>query len=101
LNIQLLNFAEDDIVDGYYFYEDQSMGLVRYFADSIYSDIESLLISSGSHIKINGKFRLLSKRFPFAIYYTTNIDTIFVHSVLDCRRKPAWMKTKLNREEGK
>jgi hypothetical protein len=31
-------------------------------------------------------FRLLSRVFPYAVYYTGNKDT-----VLDCRRNPAWI----------
>ena len=41
---------------------------------------------AGVHIKIDGYFRLLSKSFPFAVYYGLDGDTINVYAVLDCRR---------------
>ena len=38
---------------------------------------------------------MLSKRFPFAIYYKINNDGILVYAVLDCRKNPAWIKGRL------
>jgi hypothetical protein len=45
--IEILNIAEKDLIDGYWFYEDQSKGLGDYFLDSIFSDIESLQLYAG------------------------------------------------------
>jgi hypothetical protein len=39
--------------------------------------------------------RMLSKRFPFAIYYKAAKDQAVVYAVLDCRRNPAWIRKKL------
>jgi hypothetical protein len=36
-------------------------------------------------------FSRLSETIPFAIFYTVSRDTVFVHAVVDCRRKPAWI----------
>ena len=35
--------------------------------------------------------RALSKRFPFAIFYTVYDEMVSIHAVVDCRRKPAWI----------
>jgi len=40
-----------------------------FFLDSIYSEIDSLLLYAGNHSKIFGYHRQLCRRFPFAIYY--------------------------------
>jgi len=81
------------LVDGYHFYEDQREGLGDYFLDTLYSDIESLRISAGVHALCFGRFRrLLSKRFPFAVYYRLEIGQIQVFAVLDCRRDPTWIR---------
>jgi hypothetical protein len=32
--------------------------------------------------------RMLSKRFPFAVYYRLEGDTVRIYAVLDCRRDP-------------
>lgn len=83
--------AEQDLSDGATFYNNIERGLGSYFLDSLFSDIDSLLIYAGIHeIYYKRYYRLLSKRFPFAIYYTTSIDVIYIHAVLDTRSKPAW-----------
>jgi len=67
--LKILDEAEKDIAIGISFYESQKDGLGKYFLDSILSDIESLHIYAGIHIIISDYYRLLSKRFPFSIYY--------------------------------
>jgi len=50
-------------------HEKQAAGIGRYFLDSLYSDVESLQVSAGVHVKPFGRYYCLySKRFPFAVY---------------------------------
>ena len=42
MRLEILDKAEDDLVDGYRFYEAREPGLGTYFLQSLYSDIESL-----------------------------------------------------------
>jgi hypothetical protein len=94
--IKILNSASQDLMDGFSFYEKQSKGLGGYFLESLFSDIESLKAYAGIHsFHFNKYQRLLSKRFPFAVYYQVNSDTAFIYAVLDCRRNPAWIRKKL------
>jgi plasmid stabilization system protein ParE len=88
MKIKLLSVALRDLADGQDFYERQSPGLGNYFLDSLYSDIESLALYAGIHRKFRGYHRLLSQRFPYAIYYKTNASLVEVWRVLDCRRDP-------------
>lgn len=88
MKIEILDEAEKDIVIGISFYEAQKDGLGKYFLDSILSDIESLHIYAGIHVVISEYYRLLSKRFPFSIYYKIKDDVIYIYAVLDCRRDP-------------
>ena len=97
MKIHILDQAEDDLVDGYKFYENQEQGVGAYFLDSLYSDIESLILYAGIHpLRHKGYRRMLSKRFPFAIYYTISGDKIKVHAVVDCRKDPAWIRDRLS-----
>jgi len=97
MKIRILDQAEDDLVDGYNFYEYQSPGLGTYFLDCIYSDVESLLLYAGIHRIVHRDYhRMLSERFPFAIYYTVSGDEIKIHAIIDCRRDPAWIRDRLN-----
>jgi len=63
MTIQILPEAEQDLIDGYHFYELQRAGLGRYFFDTLSSDIDSLEFFCGIHPVFFGQYRLLSRRF--------------------------------------
>jgi hypothetical protein len=96
MRIEILDAAEKDLIDGFKFYEHQSRGLGDYFLDSLFSDIESLHLYAGIHALHFGYHRLLSKRFPFAIYYRIQEGLIRVYAFLDCRRNPAWIRNRFS-----
>lgn len=95
MNIEILDEAENDIVNAMRFYEVHGKNLGTYFLDSILSDIDSLYLYAAIHIKVNGYYRLLSKRFPFAIYYKLKGDVILIYAVLDCRQNPSTTQKRL------
>ena len=95
MRIRLLSTAVDDIESGRHFYETQQAGLGDYFLDSLFSDIDSLLLYAGIHQKTFGYHRTLSRRFPYAIYYRVEGDEIQVWRVLDCRQNPASIAKRL------
>ena len=95
MTIKILDEAENDIANAMSFYEVQKENLGEYFLDSIMSDIESLYIYATIHIQIHGYYRLLSKRFPFAVYYKVKENCIWIYAVLDCRRNPTWVENRL------
>lgn len=41
MSIEILDKAEEDLVEGFRFYEQQQAGLGAYFRDTLFSDIES------------------------------------------------------------
>jgi len=89
LKLRILSLAVEDLDAGRQFYEGQQEGLGEYFLDSLFSDIDALLLYAGIHPKVFGYFRTLSDRFPYAIYYRVEGDEIQVWRVLDCRQDPA------------
>jgi plasmid stabilization system protein ParE len=95
MNLTILDQAKQDLVDGFRFYEIQGVGVGDYFLDSAYAEIDSLVIHAGIHRVVAGFHRLLVRRFPFAIYYRLEADTVMVWAVVDCRRKPSFIKSKL------
>jgi plasmid stabilization system protein ParE len=97
--IRVLDEAERDLIDGYRFYEMQDQGLGDYFLDSLFSDIDSLHLYAGIHPIHFGWHRLLSKRFPFAIYYRLEQTVIQVWAVLDCRQDPSKIRDRLTHLE--
>ena len=98
MKIEILDEAQDDLTDGFLFYEGQDVGLGSYFLDCLFSDIDSLLLYAGVHQVNYGYHRCLSKRFPFAIYYSVEGDLVRVHAVLDCRRNPSWIRKRLKED---
>jgi hypothetical protein len=96
MRIELHDSAEKDLFNGFDFYERQSKGLGDYFLESLFSDIDSLHLYAGIHSIHFGYHRLLSKRFPFAIYYKLNREIIRIYGILDCRRSPAWIQNRLS-----
>ena len=69
MRLEILDQAESDLVEGFRFYEDQGEGLGSYFLTNLYADIDSLYSSAGIHSKpYKHYYRLLSRRFPFAIF---------------------------------
>lgn len=96
MKLEILDLAERDLVEGFQFYEAQEAGLGFYFLTNLYGDIESLRLYAGIHEQPYRKYhRLLSRRFPFAIFYTVNQDVVSIHAILDCRRDPAWIRKRL------
>jgi len=87
-NIIALDEVKTDLKTGQDFYEKQCQGLGNYFKDSIISDIESLWLYGGIHSKVFGLYRLLSKRFPYGIYYEIHENVVIIVAVLDLRQYP-------------
>jgi len=95
-DVKILGQVEKDLKDGREFYNFNELGVGSYFFDSIVSDIESLRFYAGIHSTKYGLYKMLAKRFPFAIYYDIKGITAIVVAVLDLRRNPALIRKKLN-----
>jgi hypothetical protein len=88
MRIEILAEAEQDILDGYRFFEAPSMAMGGCFLQSVLGDIESLHRFAGSHEIKWDYHRLLTSRFPFAIYYKIEYNQIRIHAVLNCCSNP-------------
>ncbi len=87
--------VKEDLNEGRVFYDSSEKGIGVYFYDTLVSDIESLWLYSGIHPVFFELHRMLSKRFPFAVYYTIRKESTIVVAVLDLRRNPAWIRERL------
>ncbi len=98
MRVEIARSAETDLLQGFAFYERQQAGVGDYFLDSLFADIDALTLYGDIHPKPGGCLhRTLAKRFPFAIYYTFQDDTVTVVAVLDCRQNPASITDHLQR----
>lgn len=90
-NVVVLEDVASDMIEGKTFYEQQECGVGDYFWDSILADIESLILYAGIHQRYFGLYRMLSKNFPYSIYYEISDEAVYVVAVLPVRRNPAWI----------
>ena len=97
MKIVILRSAIEDIARGRIFYEQQGEGLGDYFEESLTADIDSLRLYAGIHVLAHGYRRMLSDRFPYAIYYELAGEQIRIRAVLDCRRDPKWIRSRVHR----
>jgi hypothetical protein len=97
--VEVLDHAEQDLRAGIRFYQRRERWLGEYFLDTLCAEVESLALLAGIHHRTGRYYRSLSKRFPFAIYYTMTDDRVKVWAVLDCRRDPAWIKQQLRKRK--
>lgn len=69
MTVVILEDAAEDLESGAQFYESCATGVGDYFLDSIFSDLDSQVLFAGVHPSYFGFQRMLSKLFPFGIYY--------------------------------
>lgn len=97
MNVRIVEIAMQHIIDGAWFYDEQEFGVGQYFINCIFSDIDRLSVIGGVHeIQPEGFYRMISRRFPYAIYYLIESEDVVVYAVLDCRRDPKWISRQLN-----
>lgn len=78
VRIVILRSAIEDLIQGQAFYERQGEGLGDYFEEALSADIDSLRLFAGIHALVYGYHRMLSAKFPFAVYYDVVGDQIRV-----------------------
>ena len=97
MTVVVLDDAAVDLEEGRRFYEAREPGIGEYFIESLLSDLDSLVLYAGIHHVHFGFYRMLSKRFPFGIYYEVEGDMAQVYAVLDMRRSPLWIRSELKK----
>ena len=87
--------AAQDLDAGFAFYELKESGLGNYFVDSLLADLDALSFYAGIHPRYFGFFRMLSKRFPYAIYYDIQKEIVPVTAILNIRKDPFFIRKEL------
>lgn len=96
--IRISDDALADLNEGHWFYEAQDEGLGDYFSSCLRADIESLKFTAGVHkVVYDDYYRLLSRVFPFGIFYTLGGGIAVVWAVLDLRKNPDWTRERLKK----
>lgn len=98
ISVGISDEALEDLSDRQRFYERQELGLGEYFSSHLKADIEGLKVTGGIHRKAyRNLHRLLSKTFPWAVFYIHSETRVTVVAVIDCRRDPKWIRELLDR----
>jgi plasmid stabilization system protein ParE len=97
MKVRVLRTALEDLAAGRRFYDRRAEGVGGYFFDSLFAEIDSLVLYAGIHRVQFGFQRMLARRFPFAIYYRVISGEAVVFRVLDCRRDPNWIRKALEK----
>jgi hypothetical protein len=81
---------------GFFFMRHRRWGSVTTSPPACGPTIEGLRVSAGIHRVHYGDYhRLLSKVFPYGIFYTVDREGAVVWAVIDLRKDPAWIEQKL------
>lgn len=78
MKVRVVRPALQDLAAGRKFYDRQCAGIGSYFFDSLFAEIDSLVLYAGTHRMVFGFYRLLAKRFPYAIYYQIDREEAIV-----------------------
>lgn len=95
MKVLLLTSAEEDIVAGWRFYDDQEPGIGHYYYEEVMKAVRNLSIQHGLHPNKGPFFRALVPKFHTAIFYTLEPDRVVVRRILDLRRDPKWLRGQL------
>lgn len=97
IKIQISEDALADLDAGFCFYENQEPELGDYFSSQLRADIDGLKITAGTHCQpYRHLYRLLSQKFPYAVFYEFSDSRVLIVAVVDSRRDPGWIKTHLD-----
>ena len=96
MKVVILEPAQFDLLEGYWFYETQATGVGTKFVQEMKAAIDSLYHTAGIHRCVSGRYHwIISRRFSHAVYYHVEGEVAYVAAVIDCRRSPEWIRTRL------
>ncbi len=95
--LRFLPKVEEDVIDGYFWYEGKEKGLGEEFLRLFYADSNEITGNPSIYRKVYGDFRRrLLRRFPYAIYFIISGDEIIVFGLFHCARNPTTIYDELN-----
>ena len=99
-DLRFLPEVEEDVINGYLWYEDKSRGLGEDFLRMFYASSNELMGNPLLYQKVHYDFRRrLLRRFPYAIYFTVENELVIVFGLFHCARNPQLVLTKLQDRE--
>ena len=91
--------AEQDLVEAYGWYEEQRVGLGEEFLGCVDACIEAFRRMPQMHAQIYETYRrALVRRFPYAVFYEYEEDTVTVYCVCHTSQDPEKWIRRLSRQ---
>ncbi|MBI5676293.1 MAG: type II toxin-antitoxin system RelE/ParE family toxin [Nitrospirae bacterium] len=98
--LRFLPEVEEDLINGYVWYESKSRGLGEDFLRMFYAYANEILWNPLRYPKVYQDFRRrLLRRFPYAIYFEIENDQIIVFGLFHCARNPQAINAELKNRE--
>jgi plasmid stabilization system protein ParE len=81
--------AEQDLAEAYAWYEDRRIGLGEDFLDRVDASIEAIRRMPEMHAVVYENYRRsLVRRFPYAVFYAYEKNTVTVYCIFHTSRDP-------------
>ncbi|MDO8445349.1 MAG: type II toxin-antitoxin system RelE/ParE family toxin [Deltaproteobacteria bacterium] len=94
--LRFLPEVEDDVIAAYDWYEEKAPGLGEEFLRVFYAYAGSIPQNPLLYPKVHREFRRrLLIRFPYAVYFRIEDNTIVVYGLFHCARNPRTIKAML------
>ena len=98
IGFRLLHLAEDEMLDASSFYEGASPGLGDDFLDDVQYAIDRVRENPTAGLAIDTDLRrVLFRRFPFSLIYSTDLSTVVVVAIAHQRRRPNYWRRRRDR----
>ena len=95
-SMSFLPEVEDDVLNGYTWYEQKTRGLGEEFIRMFYARAEEIPRNPLLYQTVYKDFRrCLLRRFPYAIYFKKDEQSVVVYGLFHCARNPQAIKKNL------
>ncbi len=93
MNLRILPPAREEIREAYDYYEGRKQGLGHEFSVEVANAVEKLKAHPSRYPKIDAATRKCrTNRFPYAVLYRVEDDSIIVVAVMHQKRRPGYWK---------
>lgn len=89
-SLRFLPEVTEDIMTAYTWYEEKAIGLGEEFLRIFYAHVASICRAPFICSKVHQEFRRgLLQRFPYAVYFRIDGETVIIFGVFHCARNPS------------
>lgn len=96
MRLHFLPEVEEDVMAGYFWYEEKAAGLGEEFLRVFYAEAGEIRTMPRRFPPVNREVRrCLLRRFPYAIYFKSEAEEITVIGLFHCARDPGTIRDSL------